>query len=289
MPKVSVIIPCFNRPKMLKRAVCSVLSQSYKNFELILVNDGSTIDLSAIFSLVKDSGHQVFHTENKGVAHARNTALKMAKGEWIALLDSDDEWLESKLEKQLKFHAKNPKLKISQTLENWYRDGKFVNKKKAHSQPEGDAFSKSLQLCCISSSSVILKREIYENLANYDENLIVCEDYEFWLRVTAKYSLGLVSDILVNKYGGHEDQLSKKYKAMDRFRVYSIIKNLNFFESNKKKQAFEELKRKVNILLLGAKKHNPDLVSFYEDLLSSDIKRLSQIESFIVLCKTNLP
>lgn len=270
MPKVSVIIPVFNREAMLLRAASSVLNQSYNDFELIIVNDGSKESLNEAKSEINKDNRVIWidHESNFGVARARNTALNVAKGEWIALLDSDDAWHKNKLEKQLNYHSENPKYLFSQTLEDWYRDGVKVNKMNKHAQPIGNAFLNSLKLCCISSSSVLVNKRIYDEIGIYDTNLEVCEDYDFWIRATSKFEIGLVDEILVDKFGGHPDQLSKLKPAMDRYRVYAILKLLlmdNLSEENFK-LALDELKYKSNVLYLGAKKRNNELKDLYYEL-----------------------
>lgn len=270
MKKVSVIIPVYNRKEMLDRAVKSVLSQTYKNFELIIVNDASNESLEELKNEFTADKRVIWidHQENLGVAEARNSALKLVSGEYVALLDSDDEWLHNKLEVHLNYHNENPKFKFSQTLEDWYRNDKKVNKMKKHFQPLGDAFAKSLNLCCISSSSVILEKKLYDEIGHYDTKLSVCEDYDFWIRLTNKYEIGLVSEILVNKFGGHEDQLSKAKVAMDRFRLYSLLKLFitNNLEDKNRTLLIEEIKNKSNILSIGAKKRENNAYLLYEDI-----------------------
>ena len=268
-PLISVIIPAYDRPKQLEEAVRSVLAQSYQTFELIVVDDGSTLDLSPVEEMVMSRGHYFVRKEHKGVAAARNTGLSLAKGEWIALLDSDDRWLPDKLKAQVCYHLENPQYLLSQTLESWYRNGKRVNKGEAHQQPLGDAFERSLRLVCISSSSVMMHRDLLPSLRPYNEKLPVCEDYDLWIRITCRHELGLVPRVLVEKFGGHGDQLSKSEKAMDRFRVYALLKllNDNQLSQQQRQLVWKELRYKVNILHQGAAKRGLSSLFVYQQIL----------------------
>ncbi len=269
-PKVSVIIPTFNRPKKTLRAIESVFAQAYRDYELIVVNDGSSCSYSEVEKILKNNNaYYYFFKERNGVSYARNYGVSKSKGEWISFLDSDDFWFPEKLQKQMEYHLINKNYFISQTEEEWIRNGVRVNPKKKHKKPFKNAFSSSLELCVISPSSVIIKKEIFDLVGGFDTRLTVCEDYDLWLRITFRYKLGLVKDILVRKYGGHEDQLSKSVYAMDRFRVFSIVKLIG--EENLKgseiELAIKALIKKMYPLIVGAKKRNKDKIVFlYEEL-----------------------
>jgi len=246
-PKFSVIIPVFNREKFISRAIESVLNQSFRNFEIIVVDDGSTDNTPYI---IKQYPIKIITQKNKGVSAARNTGIKASSGNIIAFLDSDDEWKKDKLKIQAKFFENNPSYKIHQTDEIWIRDGKFLNKKRIHQKKEGFIFYESLHLCLISPSAVAIKKELFEEIGLFREDFEVCEDYELWLRITKKYPVGYSPEKLVIKYGGHEDQLSRKYFGMDRWRVKAM---LPFCDDPK---VLEVAIKKCEIVVRGAKKHN---------------------------------
>ncbi|RMG44863.1 MAG: glycosyltransferase [Candidatus Dadabacteria bacterium] len=272
---ISVIIPAFNRAVMLKRAVESVLSQSYTDFELIVVDDGSSEDLSEIEAVVVSAGGHFIKTVNSGPAHARNEGAAIAGGEWLSFLDSDDLWLKDKLKEQVNYHRENPNIKISQCAEVWYRNGRRVNPRLRHSMPQGDAFLKSLELCCISPSSVMISRSLFESSGGFDPRFKVCEDYELWLRITLREKVGFVKKELVIKHGGHPDQLSRKYPAMDRFRVAALLKLIseNQLDFQQKESVKAQVLYKTQILLQGAEKRGKlESVKLYRqvlDLISS--------------------
>ena len=159
-PLVSVIIPTFNRDWIVAEAIQSVLAQSYRQFELIVVDDGSTDRTPAILRKFKDS-IQVIRQTNQGVSAARNHGVDAARGEFIAFLDSDDLWRPEKLSVQVNFFLSNPEVQICQTDETWIRNGRRINPKSYHKKPSGDIFFPSLALCLVSPSAVMLKNRFF--------------------------------------------------------------------------------------------------------------------------------
>jgi len=219
---VSVIITTYNRKAFLKPAVLSVLVQDYKDKEIIIIDDGSTDD-----SLKELEGLPVQYIwkENGGISSARNKGIEVARGDYIAFLDVDDLWKKKKLSTQIAMMHEEG-YEISYTDEIWMRNGKHLNQKSIHKKYSGFIFEKCLPRCIISPSSVLMKRNVFDVVGFFDETMIVCEDYDMWLRVTARYPVLFVEKPLIIKQGGHEDQLSKRYPAMDRFRIQSIARIL---------------------------------------------------------------
>lgn len=268
--KISVIIPTYNRAKVVTRAIDSVLAQTVKPAEIIIVDDGSEDETKTLLGLYKEKGLQVISKINGGVATARNTGILASSGEWIASLDSDDHWLPKKLEKQIDYHTRNTDILISQTEDIWIRNGRRYNRRKYHIPRAGWIFNDCLKRCMISPSSVMIKREILEEVGLYDEALPACEDYDLWLRVTARYQIGLVKEKLVIKTGGHQDQLSKKYWGLDRFRVSALEKILNFeLDENQRRQVLKILVEKLTILRNGSlKREKVEKAKEYSDKIS---------------------
>lgn len=261
---MSVIIPSFNRGHLLERAIQSVLKQTYKNFELIIVNDGSTDNTRELLSNYQHL--KIIHIENQGVSQARNIGLKHAKGDWIAFLDSDDEWLANKLEKQIYFIKDHSDISLVHGDEIWIRNGVRVNPKLKHKKGGGDQFETSLKLCAISPSVALIKRELLDEFNGFNSHYPVCEDYDLWLKITQKYLIGYIDDFLIIKYGGHEDQLSQKFKAMDFWRIKSIdhiLKN-GTLSSIQEKTALEEIHYKCKILIEGYEKHGNTKDDYHE-------------------------
>ncbi|RLD17738.1 MAG: glycosyltransferase family 2 protein [Caldiserica bacterium] len=249
---VSVIITTYNRKNFLKEAIESVLNQTYKEIEIIVVDDGS---IDGTEEIVKKYPVKYFWQKNRGISSARNVGFKLSKGEYIAYLDSDDLWKKEKLEKEVNFLKENPQYPLCYTDEVWYRNGEFLNQKKKHKKYDGFIFEKCLPLCIISPSSALFRRWVLEKY-KFDEKLPVCEDYDLWLRITKDYPVGFIPEKLIIKRGGHPDQLSKKYPAMDRFRIYALKKLLKDrnLDKEKRKLVVEELKRKSKIVFKGALK-----------------------------------
>jgi len=225
MPLFSVIIPVHNRYRPVKEAIDSVLSQTFSGHELIVVDDGSTDDTPRVAEEYADR-IRYLRRENRGVSAARNTGVAASSAPWLAFLDSDDRWLPGKLERQARFIRENPGIMINQTDETWIRRGRRVNPRERHLKREGHIFIDSLELCLISPSAAVMSRECFDRYGPFDEDLPACEDYDLWLRVTARERVGLAPERLVVRHGGHPDQLSARYPAMDRFRVYAILKLL---------------------------------------------------------------
>ncbi len=247
---ISVIIPTYNRRKFLEGAIGSVLKQKNIEYEIIVVDDGSK---DGTKELAKEYPIKYIYQENKGPASARNLGIKNSSGKYIAFLDSDDLWVEEKLFNQVSFFKENPDFLIVHTNEIWMRNGKVLNQKKIHKKGGGDQFERSLQLCVISPSSVMIKRELFEEVGLFDESFPACEDYEFWLRVTSKFKVGFIEKELVIKRGGHKDQLSKKIPCLDFWRAKAIGKLIkeNWFSEEQKEIAKKYLKEKANVYIQG--------------------------------------
>jgi glycosyltransferase involved in cell wall biosynthesis len=256
--KISVIIPSFNRAHTLPRAIDSVIHQTKPADEIIIVDDGSTDDTQLLiqqrYPMIK-----YLHQDNQGVSSARNLGIKSAcsSSTWIALLDSDDEWHPNKLEHQMQALANKPS-PLCHTDEIWIRDGRPVNQMKKHAKSSFNLFERSLNMCLISPSSALIRRDIFDQIGLFDTTLPACEDYDLWLRICISHDTTFVPQPLTIKYGGHNDQLSKKYWGMDRFRITSLIKLLNNhnISQNQTKSVLKTLSQKMSILEKGAIKHN---------------------------------
>ena len=258
---VSVVIPTCNRADLILRALASVRAQTRPPTEVLVVDDGST---DATVERVRAAFPEVtlLEQKNRGVSAARNAGIQKARGTWIALLDSDDEWLPQKLERQLRAtendndNDNDNDTFLCHTDEIWIRDGRRVNPMKKHQKYGGRIFERCLPLCVISPSSVLLHRSLFQTIGLFDEDLPVCEDYDLWLRVTARYPVLYLDEPLIVKYGGHADQLSHKYWGMDRFRIAALLKILASGELGARDQSAAEamLASKIAIYAHGARK-----------------------------------
>ncbi|MDO9530947.1 MAG: glycosyltransferase [Deltaproteobacteria bacterium] len=223
-PLVSVIIPTYNRADLVQQALASVQAQTYRDFEIVVVDDGGTDGTYEVLSADREL-RVLRHPDCRGVAAARNTGAAVARGEWLAFLDSDDLWLPDKLARQVLLLEGAPELLICQTDETWVRRGVRVNKPAGHRKVAGQIFLPSLSRCMISPSAVMLHRQLLHDHGAFDETLPAAEDYDLWLRLTWRYAVGLVDEPLVIKRGGHPDQLSAQW-GIDRFRIRALVKLL---------------------------------------------------------------
>ncbi len=278
--KISVIIPTYNREVTLERAIKSVLAQTHRNFELIVIDDGSTDNTSLIID--RYSGKiRYFSKLHAGVSSARNFGLEKSEGTWVAFLDSDDYWLSKKLERQLEYLTNHPGMMIVQTEEQWIRNGVPVNPMKKHKKYSGWIFRYCLPLCIVSPSAVLIHQKVFNDVGVFDESFPVCEDYDLWLRIAIRYQIGLIPEKLIIKTGGHTDQLSREYWGMDRFRVRALEKVLGKdLTIGQRKLVLEEIVKKLTILSKGREKHN-GLPNIYENKLNDYQKRLYEfIETY---------
>lgn len=280
LPVVSVIIPTYNRWPWIREAIDSVLTQGYKRFELIVVDDGSTDGTAKRLSEF-GSHLRLIQQPQRGVSAARNRGEAAARGRYLAFLDSDDLWLPKKLEMQVAFMEEHPEVQICQTEEIWIRNGRRVNPKLKHQKPSGDIFRRSLELCLVSPSAVMMRRELFNRLGGFDETLPVCEDYDLWLRIAVEDSVPLISHPLVVKRGGHGDQLSRSVSSMDRYRVRALQKLLRTdLGGEKRRWAIETLQRKISILSQGARKRGKtEEAVAYESVLNEFIEEPANVRN----------
>jgi glycosyltransferase involved in cell wall biosynthesis len=224
MPLVSVIIPTYNRVALVTEAVASVEAQTFRDFEILVVDDGSTD--ATLEALAPWEDVRILRQPRRaGVAAARNLGAAAARGEWLAFLDSDDLWLPEKLALQMAYLKDRPSLLLCQTDETWVRHGVRVNKPASHRKVAGSIFLPSLTRCMVSPSAVVLHRQLLADHDGFDEDLPAAEDYDLWLRLTWRFEVGLVDKPLIIKRGGHADQLSGQW-GLDRFRIKALVKLL---------------------------------------------------------------
>ena len=253
--KISVIIPTFNRKKTLGRAIRSVMNQTLSPFEILIIDDGSN---DGTEEWVKENFEKIkyIYQNNHGVSSARNIGIENAYGDWVAFLDSDDEWLPNKLYEQVKAIDSNPGMQFFHTNEIWIRNGVRVNQMKKHKKYGGYIFEKCLDICRVSPSSVLIKKEVFDNIGFFDESLKVCEDYDLWLRITSKYQVIFLDVPLIYKYGGHADQLSKVNDGIESYRIKSLEKIIKSgcLSNDQKVMAINALVNKMKIYSKGLEK-----------------------------------
>ena len=262
--KISVIIPTYNRIFFLKRSIDSVLEQSLKPYEVIIVDDGSSDGTS---TMIKKNYPKInlICQENKGVSAARNIGIRASSGDWVCFLDSDDEWKKNKLSEQMLAIKKNTNYSFCHSNEEWIKNGKKINQKKKHKKYGGDIFKECLDMCRISPSSVMINKSVFDDIGFFNEDLVVCEDYELWLRICAHYKVLFVDEPLIIKYGGHEGQLSNSIESIEYYRIKALEYLLSTeMTYENKKEAVKILLFKLGIYLNGLKKRNKilDIVKY---------------------------
>ncbi|MFH1412400.1 MAG: glycosyltransferase [Candidatus Omnitrophota bacterium] len=268
-PMFSVIIPSFNRAPMLKTAVGSALGQTFKDMEVIVIDDGSTDGTAALLNAYEDDRFSFISTGNRGVSSSRNLGLKISKGAYIAFLDSDDRWTENKLELAARYIELFPDISIFHTEEIWHKNGFVLKQLKKHKKPSGHVYRDALPLCCIGMSTVVIKRSVFDDIGVFDETFEACEDYDLWLRASFKYEVKLIPEYLTVKDGGRNDQLSSKIWGLDRFRIKALEKILlsGVLSAEDRSATILELRKKCGIFAKGAVKHGrPEEAEYYAAL-----------------------
>lgn len=253
--RISVVIPVHDRRALVGRAIRSVLAQALPPHDIVVVDDGSRDGVSDALTDDFPGVNVVRIDENLGVSHARNLGVAKAQGDWIAFLDSDDEWLPEKLARQVEI-LDGHSAPLCHTDEIWIRRGVRVNPCRHHAKRGGDIFLDCLPRCVVSPSAALIERAALESLGGFDETLPACEDYDLWLRLAARWPVAYVDTPLVVKHGGHADQLSSRYWGMDRFRVAALEKLLGdaTLSPEHRQAAIATLVAKLDILASGARK-----------------------------------
>lgn len=245
MPKISVIIPTHNRDKYIEKAIKSVLKQTYKNYEIIVVDDGSTDKTEKIVKrFVKKHPKKVryIYQKNKGPSAARNTGIKKAKGKYIALLDSDDEFLPKKLKRQIAYIKKRPKCRF---LYTWYynsnKNGKIDSKRRTKRCRSREALQYKLytRQFTIRTSTVLIEKKVFEKTGLFNENYWYSQDWDMWLRI-ANYHRGYCLQEPLAKYRQHDSNRSSKGVKRYHKEIKKSILKLSGWDNKK----LQKLKKK---------------------------------------------
>ena len=251
LPLVSVIIPTYNRRDLVGEAIKSVRMQTYPNYEIIVVDDGSD-DGSDGLSGEKDLVYlRLAHSGMAG--RVRNAGVDAARGKLVAFLDSDDLWRPQKLELQVPSCGR---FRITHTRELWLRNGVEVSQKGQRHRREGMIFEDSLRKCIIGPSTVMMERSLFTETGGFREDIEIGEDYEYWLRITPANKVGYVDEPLTVKRAGHGDQLTEKYGHIEIFRIEALLNLLQGggIPGRLQPSAATELARKCRIYAAGARK-----------------------------------
>ena len=223
MPKISVVIPTYNRADLISETLDSVLAQTYRDFEVIVVDDGSTDDTIKLLSKYGQD-IRIIGQENQGAGSARNTGIREAKGEFIAFLDSDDLWLPKKLERQIAFLDRNRDLSWVYTDVEVF-DGESGRKLYILGQCsrlyEGDILPYLFLKNFIPSSTLLVRRSIFNEIGAF-KTLPMAQDCDMWLRIAALYPVGLIAEPLA-RYRIHRERISSGHKWKTKFNIHITI------------------------------------------------------------------
>jgi len=254
-PVFSVVIPSYNRKDFLKKSIDSVLNQSFDDYELVVVDDGSTDSSILLVSEYLGKGLTYIRTSNFGVSHARNTGILNSRGSYIAFLDSDDLWEPEKLRQTFDYIKKYPDTDLFHSEETWFRDGKVLKQKNKYKRHSGQIYRHCLPVCNIGMSTLVVKKSFFNQIGLFDEKMPVCEDYDFFLRATLANEVKLIPFALTIKDGGRDDQLSRQPR-LDEYRIYSLEKMINTGQlvGENLELTINELKNKCTIYAKGAEK-----------------------------------
>ncbi len=235
LPLVSVVIPCYNYEKFVAQAIKSVINQTYKRVQLIVVDDGSTDDSIRIIEKIRGKyGFEFIIQENKGQSAAINRGMRdYAKGKYVACLDSDDYWDVSKVEKQIQFMEKNPQYGMCYTR-NYIIEGsirKPVYKHNSFFGKSGWLFDYIFLENFIPALTVMVRKEVYDKVGLFDEQRLYVEDYDMWLRIAKQYQIGFIDEYLAY-YRLHESNIHYDYDKMRLFalEVIKSWKNENLYK-----------------------------------------------------------
>lgn len=192
------------------------------------------------------------------MSSARNKGISAACSDWVALLDSDDEWRPQKLERQKKALENNSIRKLCHSNEVWLKNGQQINQQEKHRKMGGWIYRRCLPMCRISPSSTLIHRSIFDTVGLFDESLPACEDYDLWLRICSQFPVLFVDEPLIVKHGGHDDQLSQKYWGMDRFRIRALEKMIQHYSlpPGDRIATLQTLLEMLNIYRIGARKRD---------------------------------
>src|SRR3989338_382648 len=227
MAKISVIIPTFNRPVLLRRAIQSVIDQTYKDWELIVIDNGKNPQTRAVVEEMGSGSFLIrYESERKiGVSATRNKGIRMTQGEYVAFLDDDDVWFPEKLEDQIRVMKQRPELAFVSSAMKVIDEAGVVGARKPVLIPSVTDFRSLLENNYLVVSNVLVKRAILDEIGFFDEELLVgCEDYDLWLRIAECYSFAMLENV-GGLYQVHANQMSQNIENIyrNKIAVYSKV------------------------------------------------------------------
>jgi glycosyltransferase involved in cell wall biosynthesis len=234
MPKVSVVIPTYNRARFLRAAVRTVLDQTFQDFEIVIVDDASSDDTPAVVASLGDGRIKyIRHEQNRRIAGARNTGVSSSAGEYIAFLDDDDEWRPRKLEQQVQIlDISAPTVGAVYTafaqvdVASGNVVGVITPVKRGHILHELGSRN-----WVGTASTVCVRRQCFEEVGLFDESVAFGEEYDMWIRIAHRFDFRYIDEVLVG-YGLHARRLSRNYDVMISGLTRQLEKYDAFFGSD---------------------------------------------------------
>jgi glycosyltransferase involved in cell wall biosynthesis len=235
MPKVSIVIPAYNAMNYLPDTVESVFQQTFDNYEVIIVNDGSQDNIESWFAQLNHPKVRLITQENQGLSGARNTGILNAQGEYVALLDADDLWAPTKLEKQVELLNQSPEVGLIYTWMALIDENGLPTGRMFSAEDEGNVWEKLLEFNVVGCGSVpLIRRSCFDKVGLFDRNLrSYVEDWDLWLRMAPHYDFKVVKEALVF-YRQLSSSASKNWEAMAI--SYQIVLDKNFKDVPKERQ-----------------------------------------------------
>ncbi len=248
-PTVSVIIPTYNRARLICKAVRSALRQTYRDFEIIVVDDASTDNTEQIIKSFDDSRIiYMKHKNNRGASAARNTGIKNSRGKYIAFLDSDDEWMPQKLEKQIAVFGRSSNTVGAVYCLCYIKNGVLgfrPYKKIWRDSKRGGVYNSLLKGWCPPTTSLfMLPVEVIMESGLFDEDFPSFQDYDLWVRVSKKYDFDFVEEYLAVKHLHSENQLTADLKLRIKGLKLFLDKWGDFIKKEAGEQVYNNIKRK---------------------------------------------
>lgn len=259
MVNISVIIPLYNKKKYIVRTINSVLNQSYLNFELIVIDDGSTDNGANEVQKIKDNRIKIIQQNNQGVSAARNRGIDEARGELVAFLDADDEWKHNFLETIINLRGKYPQAGAYGTAVEFKMPDGSIKLAQYESIPkevwEGiidNYFHCSLKNPLITASSVAIPKKVFKSVGKFPQNIVRGEDLDMWCRIALEYPIAFNNNICVTYYQNADDRVCNKLTDYTYFYIlpFKLEKYYNTYKYKKEiRKYFKEYIMKWKISL----------------------------------------
>ena len=198
--KISIILPTYNRESTIARSIKSILKQTWQDFELIIVDDGSTDNTCSVVESFSDSRIKYYRQENAGASSARNIGVTYSETDIIAFCDSDDVWKEEKLEKQVRFMEVNPSTSLVYTAYMMHTRDRDIRVPKEGNICDKDILSGLLVKNSIGAPTVMVRKDAFQAVDGFDISMKSLEDWDFAIKVAKEYQIGFIDEILVDAY-----------------------------------------------------------------------------------------